>query len=383
MSKTKIQPRLTNLTWPEDTELISLEFELEALKTTYLLPDYTKGFHAWFLKQIQLQDPDLSRILHDEQQEKAFTISRLLGDLSLRNKQIEVTSGKRYFWEISALSNPVVKWLEKWLTNCPNLIELYQLCFAIKNVKISSHPTTYQQLILENKQKNFTLSFISPTSFRRKGHHFPLPVPYNLFHSYLRRWNNFSGQSFDQGEFLNWIDEFVVIKRHQIETVKVAGGKRGQVTGFTGAIELSLTSDGIKGNPEYHQLYTALGKLAPYCGTGHKTTFGLGQTRKGWLVESPISPILSVETQLVSRQEEIAQILLSEQKRPNGERAKKICETRAIIFARREFGESLQTIAHDLEMPYETVRTYAKLVRRILRARESEIIFNQSDEYNH
>jgi CRISPR-associated endoribonuclease Cas6 len=63
---------------------------------------------------------------------------------------------------------------------------------------------------------NVTLSVLSPTSFRRKGSHFPLPLPFNLFRSYLRRWNDFSSQSIAQNKFLNWIDESVVLLRHQM-----------------------------------------------------------------------------------------------------------------------------------------------------------------------
>ena len=33
-------------------------------------------------------------------------------------------------------------------------------------------------------------------------------------------------------------------------------------------------------------------------------------------------------------------------------------------------GDSLQAIAQDLEMPYETVKTYAKLARRELKKQE-------------
>jgi CRISPR-associated endoribonuclease Cas6 len=33
-------------------------------------------------------------------------------------------------------------------------------------------------------------------------------------------------------------------------------------------------------------------------------------------------------------------------------------------------GESLQVVAEDLEMPYETVKTYVKLARRALKSEE-------------
>lgn len=52
---------------------------------------------------------------------------------------------------------------------------------------------------------------------------------------------------------------------------------------------------------------------------------------------------------------------------PQARRCLQLGQTRATILARREFGESLQTIAADLEIPYETVKTYAKLAHRALK----------------
>jgi len=57
---------------------------------------------------------------------------------------------------------------------------------------------------------------------------------------------------------------------------------------------------------------------------------------------------------------------MASQKRTGGERALKVCQTRACILARRETGESIEAIATDLQMPYETVKAYAKLARRLL-----------------
>ncbi len=47
-------------------------------------------------------------------------------------------------------------------------------------------------------------------------------------------------------------------------------------------------------------------------------------------------------------------------------RAQEIAAKWATILARREMGESLQVIAQDMGIPYETVKTYAKLARRAL-----------------
>lgn len=49
-----------------------------------------------------------------------------------------------------------------------------------------------------------------------------------------------------------------------------------------------------------------------------------------------------------------------------GNRAISVCQTRATLLGRREMGESLQDIATDSQMPYETVKTYIKLARKAL-----------------
>jgi CRISPR-associated endoribonuclease Cas6 len=359
----------TDLSWTDTAELVGLTFELVSNDSALLSPDYTKGLHAWFLDQVRQKNPSLSKELHDEQSEKAFTISRLEGKFSHVGRQLQLNPNQIYRWSVTALSADVVQWMKDWLTALPETLELRNTTLKFQSVNFCLPPTTYQQLFSSTPSKKVTLSFLSPTSFRHKGHHFPLPVPTNLFHSYLRRWNDFSGYPFEPETFLEWIDEFVLITRLRLESLKVPGGKKGAVTGFIGAIELSLTP-ALPNSPELVQLYSALGQFAPYCGTGHKTTFGLGQTRLGWLISEENQPIsvletVSLEHQLAQRIEQLTEIFMQQQKRTGGARALKVCQTRATILARREFGESLSAIATDLEMPYETVKTYAKLARRL------------------
>ena len=352
-------------TLPNNTELVGLVFHVSPASNYTIFPEYAKGLHAWFLNQVRETDPDLSTYLHDGESEKPFTISRLEGKLLSTGTKLQLSADSEYQWYVSALSSRLVNWMKDWLQNLPRVIELRNAPLEIKSVEIAHPATTYQQL-LENKLKNtVSLSYISPTSFRRKKHHFPLPLPFNVFHSYLRRWNHFSGLPVEQDAFLEWLDENIIIQRHEISTTRVAGGKRGLVTGFTGAVEFGLGKDAAS-EPEYIKLFRALGQLAPYCGTGHKTTFGLGQTRLGWLIESEKIEVVSPQELLAERIAEVTEILMSKQKRTGGTRAISVCEKRATILARRETGESLQDIAADLEIPYETVKTYIKLTRKIL-----------------
>ena len=356
------------LDWSNKTELVGLVFTVTSKQDLVLYPDYAKGLHAWFLNQVRQDDPDFSQYLHDGQSAKPFTLSRLSGEMTTDGKQLFLTAGKPYNWYITALSRPVVQWLSRWLLQLPDEILLQRSPLQIKSLAISHPATTYDRLFKSRTKKDLTLSFISPTSFRSKGHHFPLPAPDKLFYSYLRRWNHFAHKKFDREPFLNWVEENVLISRHQLESVRVAGGKRGLVTGFVGAVELQL-SKSAHTNTEFVKLYKALGQLAPYCGTGHKTTFGLGQTRLGWQVQKESIETMVVETLFAQRVGEIFEALMSTQKRPEGNRAKNICQTRATILARRELGESLVDIAKDLQMSYDTVKSYAKLARRALKGK--------------
>jgi CRISPR-associated endoribonuclease Cas6 len=360
-------------TWADDTELVGLVFELESTTSTSLYSQYTIGLHAWFLDQVRQDNPELSAYLHDGESEKPFNISALAGKLLPSGRQLHLEAKQIYHWHINALSAKVVQFLKQWLIKLPKTLDLRDTALIIKNVSIAHPPTTYAQLLNSSleKQSTVNLSFISPTSFRRKGHHFPLPVPVNLFHSYLRRWNDFSGMPIEQEAFLDWIDEGVIIHQHNLESIKVAAGKRGSVTGFTGAIACGLSRSAVN-NSEFTQMFYALVKLAPYCGTGHKTTFGLGQTRLDW-VEKDAHPASEVLTNILAeRIEELTELFTAQRKRTGGDRTQKIASTWATILARREMGESLQAIAEDLEMPPSTVKTYVKLARRSLKQHQQE-----------
>lgn len=358
--------------WPADTQLVGLTLQLQPYADSTLYPQYTIGLHAWLLDQVRQMNPELSAYLHDGESEKPFTISALQGVEIAPGGSPRLRGDRPYTWTITALSQPVVTWLTDWLRQPPQTIDLRGAPLKILDWGLtnSAHPpATYQQLFDVAIPPNpaIALSFLSPTSFRRHKHHFPLPVPVNLFHSYLRRWNDFSEIEYDQEDFLDWIDRSVIITRHHLQSVKTVAGKRGSVTGFTGAIEISLSKTALE-DSEYVQLFMALGRLAPYCGTGHKTTFGLGQTRLGWSPAETEAPQSTLQDLLAQRIAALTEHFLTQRKRTGGERAMAIAETWATILARRELGESLQDIAEDLGLRYETAKTYAKLARKAAEA---------------
>lgn len=356
--------------WPLKTELVGLRFDLVAEEAYELYPQYTIGLHAWFLGQIQQLDPELSAQLHDVETEKAFNISGLSGQFSTHSRSLQLQVGKPYHWHVNGFTQPVVAGLARWLKQLPEYVALKNAPLKIRQVSLAPAPMTYNELTTVEPGRSLSLTFVSPTSFRRKGHHLPLPWPRNVFHSYLRRWNEFSNQPVDQDDFLDWVDDHVVFQRHELASEKIAAGKRGSVTGFTGAVTYGLGTKADDG-PEYVQLFYTLGHYAPYCGTGHKTTFGLGQTRLGWhLSQAETQAVPAAQKLLADRIDELTTYFVNQKKRTGGSRAQTSAETWATVLARRELGDSLQAIAEDLGIPYETAKTYSKLGRRSLREKE-------------
>ncbi len=166
---------------------------------------------------------------------------------------------------------------------------------------------------------------------------------------------------------MDWVEEHVIIQRHQLQSVKVAAGKRGSVTGFTGAIADALDRQAQK-NDDFYRLFFSLGRLASYCSTGHKTTFGLGETTVGWHLKQATAEVPSAQAVLAERIDELTTLFKAQRKRQGGDRAQSTAEKWATVLARRELGDSLQDIAADMAMPYDTVKTYSKLARRAVKA---------------
>ena len=161
-----------------------------------------------------------------------------------------------------------------------------------------------------------------------------------------------------------------MIERHHLSSAKVAAGKQGSVTGFMGAVTYSLSRSAAD-NLEFQTLFYALARLAPFCGTGHKTTFGLGETWLGWQEAENSITVPALQQILAERIEELTDLFLSQKKRQGGSRAQDTAQKWATILARREQGDSLAAIASDMDIPYETAKTYSKLARKALKDSEA------------
>lgn len=380
------------LTWSSNTDLVCITLTLQPESDFRAPTHYTTELHSWFLNQVRLTNPELSAYLHDGQSEKAFSLSSITGNLQPQNRSFTFSTTEQYQWSIAALTQSVCKWMQNWLRKPPQTIKLRSGTFIIQSWQISLPATTYETIWGEAEnpsQTELSLTFTTPTSFRKRSNHMPLPIPENIFQSYLRRWNDFAHLEFELEEFREWINDCVVILRHDIRSQKTQAGKQGSVTGFVGSVQFGLTPK-AKNEPEYVQLIHSLIACAPYFGTGHKVTFGLGQTQAGWFVdraigkdvkptqverpiEKKVKPTQSdrpkvkpIQSEVSHRQNELKEFFFSRKKRRGGERAEKAAEVWAAIVARQEAGKTIPEIAAELELAYDTVKQYSKRARKVL-----------------
>ncbi len=139
---------------------------------------------------------------------------------------------------------------------------------------------SYAELVaMAGTETRFTFHFRSPTSFRSQEMHYPLPDPVLAFQSWLTRWNTFAPEPLRLNvNTLDLVSAHVAISRHRIETRAVTFDRFTQV-GFVGHVTYRVVKRRLL-NDDLLRRFNILADYAPFCGTGHKTTQGMGQTRR-------------------------------------------------------------------------------------------------------
>lgn len=151
--------------------------------------------------------------------------------------------------------------------------------YRVAKVRHDGHPwarlTTHTALLqaASPEERELTLEFATPTTFRRGTLNVPLPEPKLVFSGLVGKWNAFSPVPVDAG-FLGWLEEFVAVSRASLET-KMADGHHSPLVGFTGRVSFRAFDK----QPVRVKQLGALARFAFYAGVGQKTTLGLGRAR--------------------------------------------------------------------------------------------------------
>ncbi|MEX0269386.1 CRISPR-associated endoribonuclease Cas6 [Leptolyngbyaceae cyanobacterium UHCC 1019] len=283
---------------------------LNLLPSSPIAPGYLTGkhLHALFLTLVSSVDQALGDRLHEQQKEKAFTLSPLqvssqfsvlsskLGTLTQNSKlktqnsldflqyqhSHPIPAGTPCWWRISLLDDTLFSHLTPlWLNiNSSHPWHLGSADLQITSIlgtaqstqpwaNFSPYAQLYDQASDTSRQLSFTLC--TPATFRQGKYDSALPTRDCVFNSLLSRWNRYSDRPFSET-----LIEYLFPSFFDIRTELITHPE-GKWAGCMGTIGYRILGDAdaiaIK------QLNT-LADFAMYAGVGRKTPMGMGMVRR-------------------------------------------------------------------------------------------------------
>jgi CRISPR-associated endoribonuclease Cas6 len=224
--------------------------------------------------------------MHDGNQLRPYTVSDLKGTFRAQKGFNLVESGQAAWFRATTLKKEQSDSLRSLAEKIKGrVIKLGRVRFQVQNVsEAGKHPwareSSYQALVdryfhsVPSPSDALEIQFASVTTFHAGDLHMPLPIPETVLGSWLRRWNLFSSASLPRV-----VDELkeaqLALSRYKIETSTVHY-ERAKWIGFRGNCRFRVLS----GDEFWVRLCNLLADYSFYCGTGYKTTYGLGQTRR-------------------------------------------------------------------------------------------------------
>ena len=265
--------------------LASFVLSLEPLQTTTVGNRLNASVHRLFFDLLSQGDEGLAQRLQAAQGVKPYTVSLLNGKLPQVAGERMVVAGTTCWARFTTLTeemynvlSPVL--LDRFLRG--NTVMLDGIEFKVTDVATEAHESNRLGRLSSAEEiwegasaaPDITLRFASPTAFKQRGLNLLFPIPANVFHSYREKWNAFTPLPIDEG-FVPWVEQNVAVEAHRLQT-RMFWLDEWQVHGFTGRVRYTVKDQDTR---RLKQL-NALADFAFFCGTGQKTTLGMGQTRR-------------------------------------------------------------------------------------------------------
>jgi len=262
-----------------------------------------RASHALLLDAVRWSNPVLAEELHSGDSLRPFSASNLIGYSRKRG----LNPGQTYSLRFTALTEQVASALLKaagkeesgsetdGAAATPAVaplrvgatVRLDTTAFRVEAVTCDAgaHPwaaaATYEALsapwLLGRAQpeRRLTLEFNSPTTFKSRGRHVPVPMPELVFGSLLERWNAFAPVAFP-AELRQYAEECLALGSYRLRTHAVMVKDAGLRIGAVGqARYVALNYDRY-----WLSLIHLLAEFAFFAGVGAATTIGLGQCRR-------------------------------------------------------------------------------------------------------
>lgn len=136
---------------------------------------------------------------------------------------------------------------------------------------------SYESLAETPVSARYLVAFHTPTTFKKRYYYHPVPNPYLCFQSWWSRWQQFAPQALSWNiALLDIVQAHLVTSYFRIHSQLVQDQKRA----FAGAVGRMtfVPLQSHKVDAHWWKGVAALAAYANFCGTGHKTTQGMGVT---------------------------------------------------------------------------------------------------------
>lgn len=264
-----------------------------------LRPTMGHHAHAAFLSLLRLSNPEKAEEIHTASTQKPFTVSPLIGNGTRRGSLLRIRAGTECRLRFTFLNDALFAHFgSAFLTQGLPSIRLGGAVFQLSRWVISGEETkdwsrnaTYEKLIESARtDTRMRLRFYSPTTFRelsphgKKTRNQPHIHLVRCYQSWVNKWNTFAPMQIDKQPLLDFIESCSLATRLEMKTQMLDFG-RHKAIGFVGSCDYEFCEDWTDTKPELSdpkmvRFANLLADFAFYCGTGYKTTMGMGQTRR-------------------------------------------------------------------------------------------------------
>lgn len=255
--------------------------------------------HGFFLNSWRAIAAEVGDALHDDRPLRQFTVSPLMGLARPRHGQTVVMAGDRAALRITALDWAIEgRLLAEWPLRLPAEVTIGGVRWRPEGLALAPADdpdagcAAYAELRErgrggERPSGRWRVAFETPMAFHlQNGAYLPFPLPERLIGGWLTRWNEFAPRPLPEAEepadFLERVAAGLRVSQYDLRTVSFRfwrDGPEGRAElpqiGCVGA----LTLDGAGLRRADRAIVGALVDFSFYCGAGHHTTMGMGQTR--------------------------------------------------------------------------------------------------------
>ena len=265
--------------------LLSAVFRLQAQERASPRVDQGRAVHGLFLEWLRQADAALAQQIHDGDGAKPFTVSSLRG-ARIEQDRITLLPQQECWFRITTFSPELSTALaEQILPNLPPQVTLSEVPFGLVGATTddrehpwagqSDYAQLAQEIMLAPEEPSpwLNLRFGSPTAFHSQKRHVPLPLPRLAVEGWLKKWNQFAPLRLHE-EANRFAEECLAISRYRLETQAVRFGS-ATIVGFVGRCTYRFLNQ----DRYWMRAIHLLAAFSFYCGTGHKTTMGMGQSK--------------------------------------------------------------------------------------------------------